>query len=397
MDTVPLLHSPFCKVGRQNRHLVVRLLAEARVLSTCPVNGGLRGDLTHLVNHQSCEPAKHQERFEFIVGLGQAGYHSHVCSELGLDTKSTAVLGTAATMQYLGLATRTHADLSVTAIVTAGVTGNAGSAGDPAVYDEENGVWTRTDAVPGDTKAPGTHGGTINTLLLFSSPLTDSALARAVVTMTEAKTAALFELAIGSKGSWRPATGTGTDQYAIAAPLSGATRRTWTGKHTKAGELIGRTVRDATLEALRWQNGLERSYTRSLFHALGRFGLSEERFKAGIAPLLEPAAFALLKSNWNPVVFEPQLAAATYAYATVLDRILCGTLGASSARESLLNQAALMAAGLAARPEAFPALRANLIPHLPPFTDDSTEALLPSAMDLALRAVALGWQAKWKD
>ncbi len=395
MDPLPLFQSPFFTVGRDHRHLVVRLLAEAWVLSTCPVNGGLRRDLTHLVNHQSCEPVKHQERFEFITGKGPVGYHSHVCAELALDPRTTAVLGTAATMQYLGIATRTHADLSVTAIVTAGVTGNAGCAGEPAAYDESGGVWKRT-TTEADPKAAGTHGGTINTLLLFSSPLTESALSRAVVTMTEAKTSALFDLAIGSRSSWRPATGTGTDQFAIAAPAAGANVRTWTGHHTKAGELIGLTVREATLESLRWQNGLEPSYTRSLFHALGRFGLTEEHFKARMEALLDAGDHALLKHNWNPVIFEPQLASAAYAYAAVLDRILCGTLGFAAAHEALLNQAALMAAGLAARPAAFPTFRAELAGELSP--EDATRGgTLPApAVELACRAIALGWRSKWR-
>ena len=43
----------------------------------------------------------------------------------------------------------------------------------------------------------------------------------------------------------------------------------------KLGEIIGVAVRDATLEALRWQNGLEASYTRGLCHALGRYGVTE--------------------------------------------------------------------------------------------------------------------------
>lgn len=395
MDPLPLLQSPFFTVGRDHRHLVVRLLAEARVLSTCPVNGGMRRDLTHLVNHQSCEPVKHQERFEFITGKGPVGYHAHVCSELALDPKATAVLGTAATMQYLGISTHAHADLTVTAIVTAGVTGNAGCAGEPAAYDETGGVWKRTTAET-DPKPAGTHGGTINTLLLFSSPLTESALARAVVTMTEAKTSALFDLAIGSRSSWRPATGTGTDQFAIAAPASGSNVRTWTGHHTKAGELIGLTVREATLESLRWQNGLEPSYTRSLFHALGRFGLTEERFKARMEALLDSGDHALLRHNWNPVIFEPQLASAAYAYAAVLDRILCGTLGFAAAREALLNQAALMAAGLAAQPGAFTTFRTELASGLAAVEAAHNDALPAAAVELACRAVAAGWRGKWR-
>jgi adenosylcobinamide amidohydrolase len=297
-------------------------------------------------------------------------------------------------MQYLGLATRSHGDLSVTAIVTAGVTGNAGCAGDPAHYDERNGTWVRLSS-EADAKPAGTQGGTINTLLLFSAPLSDSALARAVVTMTEGKSSALTELAVGSKTSHRPATGTGTDQFAIAAPLEGGSPRTWTGKHTKAGELAGLAVREATLEALRWQNGLEPSYTRSILHCLGRFGLSEERLKTSLESLLSPREYQLFKDNWNPVVHEPQLSAACYAFAAVLDRVLAGTFGPSSASECLLNQAALMASGLSARPEAFPAFRSRLVSRFRPETQAPAEQWVAEALKLCLQAIAEGWKAKW--
>ncbi len=45
-------------------------------------------------------------------------------------------------------------------------------------------------------------------------------------------------------------------------------------------------MRDATLEALRWHNGLEPSYTRGIFHALGRYGVKEDQFLQEIAPYL---------------------------------------------------------------------------------------------------------------
>ena len=45
--------------------------------------------------------------------------------------------------------------------------------------------------------------------------------------------------------------------------------------HMKFGEITGLAVREATMEALRWQNGLESSLTRGLFHALGRYGVRE--------------------------------------------------------------------------------------------------------------------------
>ena len=90
--------------------------------------------------------------------------------------------------------------------------------------------------------------------------------------MTEAKSAALQRLAVPSCYSPDLATGTGTDQFCVAAPIEGGVPLTSASPHMKVGELIGLCVRRATLEALRWQNGLEPSFTRGVFHALGRHG-----------------------------------------------------------------------------------------------------------------------------
>jgi adenosylcobinamide amidohydrolase len=414
---IPIFRSEFASVIRRGRHVLAALHSPAYVLSTCARNGGLRDDLRHLVNHQSCEAAKHQERADFILGLGQQDYQSHVCGELGLAPATTAVMGTAANMQYLGVVTRTWADLAVTAIVTAGVGGNAACAGDPAHYDEVNGAWVKTSSAAEtcelrrdtqETKLPSAHDaetkpagvahGTINTLLLFSSPLSPVALARAVVTMTEAKSSALSELAVGSKYSARLATGTGTDQFALATPRAGATLRTWTGQHTKAGELIGDAVRAATLEALRWQNGLEASYTRSVFHALGRFGVKETGFKNALARHFTSVEWELFTANWQAVIHEPQLAAAAYAWAAVLDRVAFGTLGASVAQEAVLNQAALLAAGLGARSEAFSDLRAELAKTVSASKLlASADELLAMTPELLTHAVVAGWRLKWRQ
>ena len=59
--------------------------------------------------------------------------------------------------------------------------------------------------------------------------------------------------------------------------------------HVKFGEIVGRAVRTATLEALRWQNGLEPSLTRGLFHALGRYGVREQTIFEDLEGLLEAA------------------------------------------------------------------------------------------------------------
>ena len=122
-----------------------------------------------------------------------------------------ASMGTAANMNYAAIREQQDGNLRVTAVVTAGVQGNAACAGDAAGWRETERGW---DKIP-------PAGGTINTMLFLSHPLTRGALARAVITMTEAKSAALARLAIRSRYSKDLATGTGTDQYAIAAPLGG--------------------------------------------------------------------------------------------------------------------------------------------------------------------------------
>ena len=373
---------------RSGRFLLVELLAPHRVLSTSAEHGGEREDLTFLANHQSCEATGDAERYNRIAELGQTEYHRAVCAEMGAPADRTAVMGTAANMAYAVHRPAGFEDLQVDAFVTAGVAGNATRAGDPAHWLEAaDGRWRRVQAAAAaDVEQPeaAPRDGTINTILLVNCPLTPAAQARAVVTMTEAKSAALAELAAPSRQSPTIATGTGTDQFCVAAPLDPRrTPRAATGPHAKLGELIGRAVLDGVKEALRWQNGLEPSLTRGLFHALGRFGLTERRALERLEELLPAEQYALLDKNRNAAFYEPGVAAAAYAFAAVLDRIAYGTLPAGVARETLRQQAACLASALAARPGDWPAFYAALreVPDEP--------------VELALRALAAGWSAKW--
>ncbi len=91
--------------------------------------------------------------------------------------------------------------------------------------------------------------GTINIILITNASLTEAAMARALITITEAKCAALQDLGIES--SYSPgliATGTGTDNV-IVVPGNGI-RITYTGGHSKTGELIGRVVYESVKEAV---------------------------------------------------------------------------------------------------------------------------------------------------
>lgn len=358
---------------RGGRFFVVELLQPHRVLATCPVNGGIREDLRWIVNHQSCEGAAHAARAAHLKMVGPAGGHQEVCEELGLPQEQTATMGTAANVQYTALASEQFENCEVTVFATAGVYGNAAASGDPAIWHETTEGWKRTGDPP----------GTINLIVLCSVPLTLGGLARAAITVTEGKSTALYRLAVGSRYSPDLATGTGTDQLCIAAPIAENTREySGTGPHSKLGEIFGVASRNAVLEALRWQNGLEPSYTRSLAHALGRFGLTETVLRARIAAHLNEADAALLAANWVAVLHEPLASAQAYAAAAVLDRLRFGTLSTEVADAAIRAQAAGLAAAMAARAELWQEFYSALTPEPP--------------LDMIVRAIALGWERKWR-
>src|ERR1700722_5182427 len=364
------------RLVRSGRFVVAELLVPHRVISTSSRNGGQREGLRFLVNHQSCEGTDHRERHALIMGNEE--YHDSACGEIEIDPAFAAMMQTAANMNYAAVVVASDLNVTVTAVVTAGVHGNAACAGDPAAYRETESGWEKVAAVP----------GTINTMLLISHALTEGALARAVITMTEAKSAALQRLAVRSLYSANFATGTGTDQYCVAARLEsdgGGKEFTSTSPHSKLGELIGVAVRDATLEALRWQNGLEVSTTRLLFHALGRYGVREADCLTELAPLLSERELELLKKNFQSVVYEPKVSAAAYAIAAVLDRIRVGTLPAAAARDIFRQQLATMASSLAAKPDAWPEFYVRL-------ADVDPE----QAARGVYVAIALGWAQKWQ-
>ncbi|WP_462321382.1 adenosylcobinamide amidohydrolase, partial [Halochromatium sp.] len=123
---------------RHRRFLWAELKTRHRVLSTCKVNGGLREDLTHIANHQSCEGVGHNLQYR----RNQArlsrldGFHAQACADAGLPAATTALMSTAANMQCAVLAQAEHEELRVSVVATAGVLGNATRAGDPAGWHE---------------------------------------------------------------------------------------------------------------------------------------------------------------------------------------------------------------------------------------------------------------------
>jgi adenosylcobinamide amidohydrolase len=369
-----LFRQPAAVARRAGRFVVVDLLTPHRVLSTSARNGGQTERLRHLVNHQSCEGKGHDLRARVIHEQGQEAYHDAVCAEIDLPPAETAVMGTAANMSYAATAIERDEDVEVAAIVTAGVQTNATCAGDPATWRETTDGTVRIPVV----------AGTINTVLLVNRAVTPAVLSRLVVVMTEGKSAALQRLAVPSCYSPDLATGTGTDQFCVAAPIEG-TPLISASSHVKFGEITGLAVRRATLEALRWQNGLEPSYTRGLFHALGRYGLREQTIFDELAGRLSPPDLELLRNNSKAAFHDPLAGAAAHALAAVFDRVRHQTLPASVLPDAIVQQAATLATSLAAQPHRWTEFRTRLL---------AQGEFEPAPLVLA--AIALGWSEKWR-
>ena len=248
-------------VYRYYKSIVILFEQPRKVISTAIVNGGYREDLTAVFNND-CNPGA-----GMACTLRAPTYQEHIkliTEEIGLDPVTTVGMETAASMQNVAIHTACYETLTVTAIVTGGIEVNGGRVGDPADYFQ-----------PID-KATVENPGTINIILVIDADLPPGIVTRALVTCTEAKTAALQELMAGSNYSTGLATGSGTDQtIVIANPVSPLYFES-AGKHSKLGELIGRAVVPAVKEALRKQTGLSPEQQHSMLRRFKRYGLAEE-------------------------------------------------------------------------------------------------------------------------
>jgi adenosylcobinamide amidohydrolase len=156
-------------------------------------------------------------------------YLRAVVRELGLDPRATVAMMTGAKVRRAAYATLGRGSLRVAAWCTAGCS-NALRVGDRATFAQ---------ATP----------GTINLIVALDQPMEPSAMVEAIQIATEARVLAVQQAGIVSKRSGRPATGTGTDCIVIAAPIGTPAHR-YCGKHTLAGELIGRAVLKSCTTAL---------------------------------------------------------------------------------------------------------------------------------------------------
>lgn len=252
--------------GYWEKALLVSFPEARRTLST---SDGLL-DARAALNHAGHPLLWQKVSTEFMGQDGRGGkayaehVHANMASLLHLDKSVVAGMSTAADLDNLAVVTKSYGPLTVTVLATAGARSNAIRTGvDAGTYIEGN-----------------TPAGTINIMVLTNIRLTDAALARALITVTEGKTAALQDLNVPS--TYTPgvqATGTGTDSIIVVSGTMGP-QASYTGGHSRIGELIGKASHQAVLEALGKQNGY--------------FLPGAKRFAAGVeAPAKAPEALRI--------------------------------------------------------------------------------------------------------
>ncbi len=242
---------------RYDKSIVLVFSGSRKVLSTSLYNGGYHEDFEAVFNRDMTQGSGMPcESFAptYVESM------KIVAERLGLAPELTSGMGTAAHMENASIVSRSYKELTVTAIVTGGVETNGGRVGDPASY----------------YKTAEKKCGTINIMLVVDADLPPGILARALVTCTEAKTAALQELMAPSRYSTGLATGSGTDQTIVVANSESPLFFEGAGKHSKLGELIGLAVMAAVKEALKKQSGLTPAQQHDLLRRLRRFGVTEE-------------------------------------------------------------------------------------------------------------------------
>lgn len=227
--------------GLWEKSLVVQFTEKRRTLGT--LDGFV--DAYAVLNH-SAHPLlwqKVSENFMSQDGRGGKLYtefmQQKVADDLKLKKSDINKMATAANMDNLAVVTKEFKPFTVAVLATGGARTNAIRTG----VDESSHI---------EGEEP---KGTINIVLLTNALLTDGAMARAIITMTEAKTAALEDLKVPSSYTKSvQATGTGTDSVIIVSGVTGPAA-TYTGGHSKIGELIGKATYEAVVEALGKQNG----------------------------------------------------------------------------------------------------------------------------------------------
>ena len=221
-----------------NKTLMVEFKEPMRVTST--LEGERQGILT-VGNHYTPPPC-----WSIAHRLGLEESRNVIYKAIAKAKETSSFLFTGADMGNLSVQKAQFKAMTVYALVTAGVESNA----------------VRMAVDEGRFYEP----GTINVVIMTNMKLSARARTRAIISATEAKTAALQDLDVRSAVSPQrsQATGTGTDEILVVEGQGHLIDNT--GGHCKMGELIAKAVHDGVKEAVYRQNGI--AGQRSVFRRM---------------------------------------------------------------------------------------------------------------------------------
>jgi adenosylcobinamide amidohydrolase len=212
-----------------HNHIHVQFDTPYQVISSSVLNGGFV-EASHILN---LKVAKQPEILNSTFKSPDVELSAY-CQQHGWQG-ITAGMMTAASMDSFRMVRAVQQGVDVIVLVTSGLS-NARRAGDYAEYRK---------IMPAVSTA-----GTINIICLTGIGMVPAAMIEAVMTVTEARAAALQNLDIKSPVSNEIATGTGTDCIAIASdPI--AEKMLYCGKHVLFGEILARLVIETVTSSIK--------------------------------------------------------------------------------------------------------------------------------------------------
>ena len=249
-----------------NKTLIIDFKSPMSIVSTLE---GERNGIESVGNHYASQPC-------WVIGHKSdlSSLRKRVYQVINKSKDTASFLFTGADMDNLSIKRKKFKDMEVCALVTAGVTSNA----------------VRMCKDKGKFYEP----ATINIIILPNMKLTRRAMTRAIISATEAKTAALMDLDIRSSYSSlsNQATGTGTDNIIVVQGTG--VKIDNAGGHSKLGELIAKAVYQAVQEAICKQNKITAS--RNIFQRLMERNISIYRLISGMTCGCIPKKCAFLES-----------------------------------------------------------------------------------------------------
>jgi adenosylcobinamide amidohydrolase len=215
------------KLVLKDNALAVLSDTELSTVSSAIYNGGFK-KVKAILNVQAPEEYSDRQLHESPQKL-----IINAAKKLGISNKFVGMI-TAAAVDKFSLVSKKDGDLAVSVIATA--------------VDPEGNTCSHAESAGEIIKVEETVG-TINLMVVIDGNPTESCMVSTILTATEAKSAALWELDIRSRYSGDVATGTITDAIIVAKTSRGAPI-VYGGPASKLGQLVGYCTRKAVKEAV---------------------------------------------------------------------------------------------------------------------------------------------------